>query len=638
MRKQVLIFSLIIGSVFSGYCQKELSIVDIEAKINMPIVKKEGRQPEKKEVLINSYSIIYEVPERYNRGKFIQFTKYVETYKKKKIHELIFDTGLIEGYRGGKVNPKSIQKIVNTYKSTTDAKSIKYVYMKRAELYDLEIGSFEEKDIISRIRQKKTKPLKLSEFFLSNVPDEEFLNYLNNNKVNKKSIAELLDLKRFADKRIEELRKADLERQKRHSLIGKWQRKNSTLESRIKRWIPNKGSVNIDIDYYEKDGIKIRLLGARFKWQDEFSKGNGTENKFDNLLKIEYPKGNPLEGEVYLRLMENLPDGVHLFEVFKSNTKKELPFNRLRLDFAGGGFFNATVERVIAYGVNGSVNDMLSNDISSHDQFNHQKEMLIKSGDKIEVPKGSQTFEVSLDNEKFKNYYLEGKAPTAEKEYHAYYKRKRKEKEERIQATIDAYDLSREKSMESNGFFLETRDFETNREDEDIDIALSLIYRGRFDVMKSYSWIDDIVIGAIANQFMRKRAVKCGVSHIPKSDVVPIMDEVCVEETVTRNGYGVVVNRSCSDWEDRPSGLYTSKKLFLAHNKVKSNIDKKALGTALKLLVNREETMGTQRIVMDIIKDLDKMLRLNGCGSEAIDRFEENLIRFINDERPLKLK
>lgn len=633
MRKQILIVMLIIGSMYSGYGQRQLSIVDIEVKVNMSIVKREGKKPEKKEVLVNVYSIIYEIPHRNNRGKFIQFTKHIETYKKKKIRELIFSTGLQEGYRERKINLKSVEDVVNTYRSTTRAELIKYVYANRAGFYDYEAGSFKEKDITSRIRQRKTKAIELSEFFFSKMPDEEFLNYLNDNKVDKKSITELLDLKHYGDKRIEKLRKIEAEKERWRVLILRWQDKNVVLENKLKRWTPNKGDVDIDVDYYEKDSIQFRLLEARFKWKDEFSKSSKTEYRNDKLLQIKYPKGSPYAGEVYLKLVKGVPAKINLLEVHKSTTKAKVPFNRLRLGLSGG--FSS--KKITVYGLKGTLNNVLD-EISSEDEFYEQNKILSKSTDKVEVPAGQQIFEVNLESEKYKNYYLEGKATTSEKEYHAYYDRKKKEREENIQAIIDAYDLSREESIQSNGFFLETRDFETNREDEDIDIALNLIYKGRFDVMKSYSWIDDIVISAIANQFMRKQAVKCGVSHIPSANVVPVMDEVCVEEAVTRNGYGVVVSRSCSKWEDRPSGLYTSKELFQANARVKNRINKKVLSTAFKMLINREETLATQRIVSEILGDLDKMLRLNGCGSEAIDRFEENLIRFINDERPLKLK
>ncbi|WP_163379656.1 hypothetical protein [Cyclobacterium sp. SYSU L10401] len=152
---------------------------------------------------------------------------------------------------------------------------------------------------------------------------------------------------------------------------------------------------------------------------------------------------------------------------------------------------------------------------------------------------------------------------------------------------------------------------------------------------------DDMNFGTLISEYMYHYARTCS-SNLPDNRV-QIYEDQCKTESVTTNGFGVEVSRYCVDWVKVPTGLYADPNVYQAHSVVQSILDRdtfKHLGKMLTQFANGEGMQAMTSMVGDALSmkaDLAELFRLNGCGNKAMKRFEENLIRFANNQAPLNL-
>ena len=152
---------------------------------------------------------------------------------------------------------------------------------------------------------------------------------------------------------------------------------------------------------------------------------------------------------------------------------------------------------------------------------------------------------------------------------------------------------------------------------------------------------DDMNFGSLISEYMYQVARSCH-SSLPENRV-QIYEDQCKTESVTTNGFGVEVSRYCVDWVKVPTGLFADPNVYRAYSEVQNILDRdtfKHLGKMLVQIANGEGVQAMTGMVGDALSikaDLAELIRLNGCGSNAMKRFEENLIRFASNQAPLNL-
>ncbi|NHE58619.1 hypothetical protein [Cyclobacterium plantarum] len=152
---------------------------------------------------------------------------------------------------------------------------------------------------------------------------------------------------------------------------------------------------------------------------------------------------------------------------------------------------------------------------------------------------------------------------------------------------------------------------------------------------------DDMNFGTLISEYMYHYARTCS-SNLPDNRV-QIYEDQCKTESVTTNGFGVEVSRYCVDWVKVPTGLYADPNVYQAYSLVQSILDRdtfKHLGKMLTQMASGDGIQAMTSMVGDALSmkaDLAELVRLNGCGNKAMKRFEENLIRFANNQAALTI-
>jgi hypothetical protein len=116
------------------------------------------------------------------------------------------------------------------------------------------------------------------------------------------------------------------------------------------------------------------------------------------------------------------------------------------------------------------------------------------------------------------------------------------------------------------------------------------------------------------------------------------MKDVCIEERVVSEQIsGREVSRTCSKTKEVPTGMFTSQRLYSTYKKQKTKTNS-VLGVwdGLKSIANRS-VYNKKELIQKMNAGFDRIVKLNGCGSKALERLEENFIRYLNNEPSLKL-
>ncbi len=149
---------------------------------------------------------------------------------------------------------------------------------------------------------------------------------------------------------------------------------------------------------------------------------------------------------------------------------------------------------------------------------------------------------------------------------------------------------------------------------------------------------DETTFVLLLNEYIDAYARHCA-SSLP-ANKVELMRAECVRERVTKNGYGMEISRTCIEWVDVGRGLYASPEMYNAQrvierlqagdvfrNMYKMMNQKNPIGEALSL-VEKSNT---------IKADMASLLKLNGCKSKGLMRFQENLRLFALNKQPIRL-
>lgn len=214
-------------------------------------------------------------------------------------------------------------------------------------------------------------------------------------------------------------------------------------------------------------------------------------------------------------------------------------------------------------------------------------------------------------------------------------RRKRAEEERKrvIREKEEARILAEQRAMAKFGFNFKTTGLKN-------EALFKAFFKGNFTEVPFNR--DDMMFSGLLNGYMYAYANRCAAA-LP-ANRVQIQEMVCKTERVTRNGWGVETNRYCVAWKEVPTGLYATRELYAAHVEIYNMMNRDQLKNAGKLLMMMVEGNGMQpmaNLAMDAkrLKDeVTSLVRINGCNSNAVKRFEENLIRFAHGRSPVKLE
>ena len=137
----------------------------------------------------------------------------------------------------------------------------------------------------------------------------------------------------------------------------------------------------------------------------------------------------------------------------------------------------------------------------------------------------------------------------------------------------------------------------------------------------------------VFEQYLRAYGEQCA-DYLP-SDKVKIMEQVCVKESVTTNGYGVEVSRYCVEWEWVWTGLYARSDLYKAKLEIEQIHRANGLNNVMEYIMN-PNSLGNSVDLAHKAKglklDMNQIFGLNKCDCDALRKLEENLKLFARNQ------
>jgi hypothetical protein len=116
--------------------------------------------------------------------------------------------------------------------------------------------------------------------------------------------------------------------------------------------------------------------------------------------------------------------------------------------------------------------------------------------------------------------------------------------------------------------------------------------------------------------------------------------QVCNRWTVTKNGWGVEINRTCTGWATERTGLYADPDMYRAKLELELLQTSDAFRHVIGIMSADDPLANTLNLVGDVTtfrKDMATLLRVNACDSPSLKRFEDNLRLFAQSKRPKRL-
>ncbi len=159
------------------------------------------------------------------------------------------------------------------------------------------------------------------------------------------------------------------------------------------------------------------------------------------------------------------------------------------------------------------------------------------------------------------------------------------------------------------------------------------IYRG--DFAKIPFDRRDAKFSYLLNGYILAHSETCAAS-LPKNKI-ELTKEECAEEMVTRNGWGTEISRYCVKWRTVRTGSYTTPELHAAMKLIAGFQTEDLLSTLIDMMKNPNAATKTFFSAVSIKKDTEQFLKQNKCDSKGLKRFQDNLLRYATDEKPIIL-
>jgi len=140
------------------------------------------------------------------------------------------------------------------------------------------------------------------------------------------------------------------------------------------------------------------------------------------------------------------------------------------------------------------------------------------------------------------------------------------------------------------------------------------------------------------NAYITAYAKGCA-SSLP-SNKIELTQQECETWSVTRNGYGMEISRYCISYRTIGTGLYAAPNMYNAKLVLDDIVAGDTFRNLYKMISQEnalENAFSTIGDLRSAISDMEKLIRLNGCNSEGLKRFQENLRLFALNKQAIRL-
>lgn len=149
---------------------------------------------------------------------------------------------------------------------------------------------------------------------------------------------------------------------------------------------------------------------------------------------------------------------------------------------------------------------------------------------------------------------------------------------------------------------------------------------------------DETTFILLFNAYVTTYAKHC-TSSLPANKIELTRPE-CKTERVTKDGYGWEISRTCVEWIDVGTGLYAAPEMF----NTKVILDNLQAGDAFRnmyKMMKQDNPIGIASSVLNNSQaadaDMKALLKMNGCKSPGLMRFQENLRLFALGKQPISI-
>jgi hypothetical protein len=117
---------------------------------------------------------------------------------------------------------------------------------------------------------------------------------------------------------------------------------------------------------------------------------------------------------------------------------------------------------------------------------------------------------------------------------------------------------------------------------------------------------------------------------------VEVTEEKCVAWTETRNGFGTLVNTTCNRTVPVGTGVFADPAVYSARLGLQRLANTHALADVLSIFQGGLSGVADQvQVVRSVKSDVEDLVKLNGCGSRALHRFQDNMRLFAENKQPI---
>ena len=145
----------------------------------------------------------------------------------------------------------------------------------------------------------------------------------------------------------------------------------------------------------------------------------------------------------------------------------------------------------------------------------------------------------------------------------------------------------------------------------------------------------DLFFGSLFNAYVTEYAKYCANSLPP--DKIELTRQDCNKQQEIKNGFGITISRQCVGWVTVGTGYYAAPDMYAAMGVLEEFLFSNVLS-----IVGQEDIMGFTAKMTGEMKavhmDMAALIRINGCDSPGLKRFQENLRLFALGQEPIRIE
>lgn len=165
------------------------------------------------------------------------------------------------------------------------------------------------------------------------------------------------------------------------------------------------------------------------------------------------------------------------------------------------------------------------------------------------------------------------------------------------------------------------------------EIELTDIFMGNFEDVPFQR--EDIFFNNLLGAYVSEYAKYCD-SYLPP-DKIQLTRQECSQEQVTKNGYGMIISRNCVSYRTVGTGYYAAPDMYAAME----TLQQFQLENVLTM-IGHDDGLGMAARASGELKavqmDMAALIKMNGCDSPGLKRFQENLRLFAHGQDPIRLE